>query len=325
MVLAPALASLALFAGGERVCQGQIDTDPPPRPSALEIAISYRRAFGFRADRAYVRRVQRTGRTDPWLEIPLTRRESRYIRMRFRIQNNDDREIRRYLAGHPELSGGVSIEDDWPREPYLLVRVTRDQAAHEAALKRIYRYPDNLRTALVEHSYDELRRVQDTIDFDAHRADGFWIATTSPNIERNRVLVRLMTARTDHAEYFAGRYGPLVATEVIATEPTRLRCSKTLGYRLSRSGRSLRLWYESGGGARLEQVELRERARRVHVGVVERVSNGPITADLRIETRTIRLRRPLGDRRVVDAGTGQTVRRLTCRRLRDCDPLPRKP
>jgi hypothetical protein len=312
-VLAPLLASLALF-GGEPVCHGQIRE---PRPtSVVEQAIGYRGIFGFRRDRAYVRRVQRTGRSDE-TGVAFTPREWRYLRMRSRIENSGWG-VDRYLRRHPDLSGGTSIEDDWPRGPYLLVRLTRDQALHEAELKRIYRYPENLRTALVPYSERYLRDVQDALDWDAAEADGFDIRGTSVDIDYHRVAVDLVTARTDHARYFAERYGPAVVTRVIATEPTYLSCAQTRGYRLSPGGRSLRLLYFSGGSGRFERVELTERGGRVDVGIVERRSHGFETADLRFESRVIRLRRPLGDRRVVDAGTGKAVRRVRCRRLSRC-------
>jgi hypothetical protein len=318
-MLAALLSALAVTGGqpAEPVCHGQVPVREGRPAGPLASAIRYRRSFGFRTDRAYVRRVQRRGRMDRELGIAFTRREWRYLRMRGRIEHSGGR-VRAYLRRHADLSGGESIEDDWPRGPYLLVRLTRDQALHEAALKRIYRYPDNLRTVAVQHSERELRHVQDSIDFDAHGADGFFLVSTSVDIDLNRVVVGLITGRTDHAAYFAQRYGPLVVTRVIATERTRLECRRSVGYRLSRSGRSLRVLYFSGGGARFERLELDEGRRRVAVGVVEDVPNGPRTSDLRYESRVVRLQRAFGDRVVIDAATGRPLRRVRCAKLLDC-------
>ena len=48
--------------------------------------------------------------------FPVTPCENRYLRLRDRLRLGP--RVDRYLRRHPGLSGGVSIEDDWPREPY---------------------------------------------------------------------------------------------------------------------------------------------------------------------------------------------------------------
>jgi hypothetical protein len=45
-------------------------------------------------------------------------------------------------------------------------------------------------------------------DWDALGREGFEIASTAPDIYRNRVEVELITRRTDHAAIFRERYGP---------------------------------------------------------------------------------------------------------------------
>ena len=67
----------------------------------------------------------------------------------------------RYLQAHAGVDGGLSIEDDWPREPYLLARFTKDVARHLAALKRVP-IPDNLRAKRVRYSERALDRVRRT-------------------------------------------------------------------------------------------------------------------------------------------------------------------
>jgi hypothetical protein len=186
------------------------------------------------------------------------------------------------------------------------------------ALREIPRHPEHLRTVPVEHSESALRALQDSIDFDAAAVDGLHVSGTSVDIDRNRVVVDLMTERSDHAAYFGERYGPLVITRVIAKQRSRPACARARGYRLSRDGRTLRVLYHSGGGAEFERIELAQDRRRVRVGVVEDVPNGVRTDDLRYESRRVRLRRPLGARRVVDAATGRTVRRVRCKQLLDC-------
>jgi hypothetical protein len=123
------------MAGGgqepERFCPQPL----PPEPTRIESYMEQRRAFGFRSDKAHVRKLIRRGN---WkYGVPVTPREHRYLRLRDRLRLGARAE--RYLERRPHLSGGTSIEDDWPRGPYILVRLTRDRAKHTRALRRLAR------------------------------------------------------------------------------------------------------------------------------------------------------------------------------------------
>ena len=109
-----------------------------------------RRTFGFRSDRPYVRLLVRRGRFeyDGW--IPVTRRERRYLRLRERLTLGA--RAYRWLDRRPHVSGGESIEDGWPGEPYMLVRLTRDRAKHTRALRGRARFLDNDRRAGAERA-----------------------------------------------------------------------------------------------------------------------------------------------------------------------------
>jgi hypothetical protein len=308
MLVSAVLASLALMGGAQepaRFCpQPQPQSKPPSR---IERYMKARRQFGFRGGKAYVRKLIRRGM---WAygagSMPATAREKRYLRLRDRLALGAA--ASRYLIRRPNLSGGVSIEDDWPRGPYMLVRLTRDRPLHTRRLKRLARFPRNLRTARVQVSERELSRIQDRIDFDAHEPEGFHIAGTTVDIYTGTVAIDLITRRTDHLEYFRARYGPYVRTYVIATELTSPECAEILSYRTAPDGLSLQLRYASGGGATFDHVELAEYDDRVELGVVEQGPNGPRTADYRVGEATVALSRPLGARTVIDATTGKRVR-----------------
>ena len=164
----------------------------------------------------------------------------------------------------------MSIEDDWPRGPYLLVRVTRDRERHQAALRRIYPY--RLRTATVQYSGVELDALQDRIaaDREALEAEGFDVRSLSIDIEANGVHVQMVSTRADHQAYFHARYGPAVTT-FATREDTRPDCAKLDRVRVSSTGRSLRLDWFHGRSDDLERVELTEHDNRVEVGIVLRV------------------------------------------------------
>jgi hypothetical protein len=305
MVGSALIASLALFGGAQepaRFCPQPL----PPRQTRIERYQEDRRRFGFRSDKAYVRKLVRRGMWDSDRSMPATPRENRYLRLRARLTLGA--RAHRYLERRPRLDGGVSIEDGWPREPYMLVRLTRDRAKHARALRQRARFPRNLRTARVPVSERALRRIQDRIDFDAHESDGFDVKTTTVDIDSSKVQIGLITKRTDHRAYFRSRYGRHVRTFVIATEQTSPECAEIVGYVVSADGLTLTIRYASGGGATFDRAELVERDDRVEIGIVEQGPNGPRTSDYYEGAATVRLARPLGTRRVVDATTGKTVR-----------------
>ena len=140
-------------------------------------------------------------------------------------------------------------------------------------------------------------------DTDELAAEGFHVMTAG--VRGGRVEIGLITARDDHEEYFRERYGP-VDTEVIAEELTTVERNTIDGYRAD--GRSLTLFYGTGGGAELERVDVDEGRERVEVAIVERVPNGPRTLELQLASETVRLEHELGARAVVDAATGKRVR-----------------
>lgn len=290
------LAPVVLAALLGPICHGQL---APPTP--VEEAMEFRRMFGLPSARAYVRRVQRSGARRDDQGFAFTRREWRYWRARDRISFSSKRRVERYLDRRPGLSAGLSIEDDWPEGAYLQVRLTRDRARHTPALKRRYRY--RLRTVLVSYSESELEAVQDRIsaDDDALAAEGFDVRGSGVDPKSNRVLVQMVSARSDHQQVFAERYGPAVETFATPSD-TRLDCARLDSYRASGNSLVLRWTYSSGEA--LETVELTEHPDRVEVGIVQRVPffGGPDDAH---DGRTrVQLSAPLGGRRVVDAATG---------------------
>ena len=189
------------------VCHGQHAplTFEEKRQGALEYYAETRASFGFRSDLPYVQELIRRNRWE-------------YDVGDFPATKAENRYLR-----------------------------LRDRARHHAALRRIARFPDNLRTIRVRRSERQLRRLAHRIGRDDRelRAAGFQLSSWGADIVSNTVEVELITARTDHAEYFARRYGP-VTTNVIATEPTRLECSEADAYEISPDGNGLVLHWGSG-------------------------------------------------------------------------------
>lgn len=323
------VAGMAMFSGATAEPLGPVD--PPemaaerdrerkakrlcarePQPSAFQrevaAAIRMRRQFGFRHDRAYVRRLQRSR---PGPRTVLTKRERAYMRMRARLTRAAPTAAA-YLREQPaDLSSGVSIEDS-PGRPYVLVKVTRDPAAHEQRLRERFPYPDHLEVERVAYSLQELDDLAERIvaDREALAEDGFRLQGTASHSRVNAVTVDLITRRSDAESYFGDRYGPAVATNVIATRPTRLECRSPDGYRGRPDARTLRIHWLTGP-SRVVAIRVREGLHKVAIGVVERIRNGArLTIGIN-RRRKVELRRPLGDRQVIGATTGRLVDRAS--------------
>jgi hypothetical protein len=315
-VLAPVLASLALLGGSaqEPVCHGQFS--PAAKEQArIEAYAAERATYGFRSDVEYVRELIESGGLEIYPSFPVTPDERSYLRLRAEL--GIDPPVYRYMVGRRAVDGGRSVEDGWPGDPYILVRLTRG-AAHEANLLRLTRFPGHLRTAEVRYSADELGRVAWRVGRDRRElaAAGFQLVGRGPDVATNTARVRLITARTDHAEYFAQRYGP-VTTEVVATEPTSFACAEARRYEILSDGRRLVLDWESRDIATFERVDVVEHPDRVEVGIVERVRNGAMHYETERDRARVVLSAPLGDRPVIDTATG--------RRLRQLGPSPGEP
>jgi hypothetical protein len=221
--------------------------------------------------------------------------------------------VKRYVAREAkDVFGGISLERDRRPSPYLMVRFTRDRERHEAALKRLFPYPDRLRTVQVAHTLAELEALQERIsaDREALRAEGFEMTALSAELDGNVVGVDVITRREDAQAFFAARYGDAVRVDVIAREPYKLVSTKAEGYTVSRTGRTLRLRWTTNSVYDLVRVEVRETRRRVTARIVERAPNGPVTLIAVEKQKLLRLQRPLGQREVFDAAARRALPRL---------------
>jgi hypothetical protein len=299
-------AAIALSPGADIAQEPFCRPRPQPTETRMQAYQRIRGRYGFRIDRGYIRSLIRRDLvfTVDVERFPMTRRERRYVLLRDRLHLSPA--AARYLRRHRDVDGGTSIEDGWPRDPYLLVRFTRDRAKHQRALRRLVRYPRLLRTRRVALSERALVRLQDRIDWRAAERAGLFITATGPDIDTTTVEVEVITERTDAAAYFRERYGPRVRAIVTATELYSTRCANLWDY--VAGGTRLTIGWEAGGDVRFDHAEVAETDESVTVGVVVQSFNGPQTADSRREDAVVELSRPLGDRKVVDATTGKPIR-----------------
>jgi hypothetical protein len=309
--LAASLALAAVVAAGGGASPSVCRFDPQTRLTAeereLRQAIRVRKSWGFPHDCVFVRRVNAdlAARRPPSLYagIPLTSREAAYLRLRQRMEASE--RLYAYLEDHPDVDGGASLEDDYPDSPYMLVHLKGDPEAHRREIAERYPFRFVLRQA--DHSVDELRRIQDSIDFERLKGEG--ITAHVVYVSKGRVRVEVVSAREDAEERLHELYGPALDVKVVArsTEPS-LVCNSPSTYRVSRDGRRLTLTYGDSGSVDPLRVEVVESAREVRVGIVTSVPFGFITDDLRTHTLSVRLDRPLGGRVVRSIETRRRVR-----------------
>jgi hypothetical protein len=270
LIIAGLLAVAAPAGAHGRVCHAQHARTPAPSEEDIELQ-SYaelRESFGFRHDIPFIKRLIRHRRWDSGsLELPVTKAEDRYLRLRMRLDLGSA--ALRYLHRHADVDGGVSIEDDWPREPYILVRFTRDVATHLAALKHVARFPENLRAKRIRYSERDRDRVDRRIEAD-HRAllrAGFFVVSTLPE-GALRIEIAVVTRRRDYQAFFAARYGPMVKVRFAGTHRTLLKCARAETYTVSPDGLTLTAHWGASGSATPERIEPAESADRVELGVV---------------------------------------------------------
>lgn len=286
--------------------------DPPPKLTRqereLRNAISARRLWGLPRSRTFVRRVNEDPaarrRGFELLDFPMTKKEAWYFRLRQRFQ--DERYTRRldaYLRRQQASFGGVSIEDDYPRGPYMLVHFTRDLTRHRRAISR--RFAQRFVIRRVPYSERELRRVQYAIDREVLDREG--INFLGSSLEPGYVRLEVTTARPDVLDVVRGLYGPAVSVDVVAATPTYFACASPKSYTVGEDGRTMQVTYVDSGSVRPRYVEVVESATEVRVGVVSEVPHGFVTADAVTYTLSVTLSEPLGHRVVRSIRSGRSV------------------
>lgn len=299
---------------------------PPLSPLQEEIATArqYRRGSGLRSDREWILRVLRSPRAVGRYThgTPLLRSELAYMRKLERTGTAADRVQDHVRAQGRLLSGGVLVDGDYPRPPIITVRLTRDRAFHEPRIRAAFpqlalRFADAPVAEPFERFADvNAEAVRDRVSADLDELNELGVFVQSLGVAEygvNQVEIEVITARTDAQAFFEERYGPAVLVEVVARELSHLVCTPVDSFRPSHTGRTLFVGWVTNSVYRLRRIEVREDARTVRIGVVHRAPTGSVTQAAVGEGRRIRLKAPLGGRRVIDAATGRRLRLLTAR------------
>lgn len=265
-----------------------------------------REGLGFQRDADYVRKLladpaARKRATDGFRAMSAD--EAEYLSDRYRVER-EATAAASVVERVRDLSGGISIEDDYPDGAYVGVRVTRDLTASErqAIGQRARRY----RVIRVRYSERELGKVQDAL-LPKNGRPVIDLQTSSVDTDRNAVVLDYTGGSiTELKRRFGGR---LIARRRAASRPG---CRTPDRYEIARRTLTLHWMASPNGLVGPPRAEVREEGDRVLVAGVNSRTTGPIKAILlpdEPQKATATLKRPLGDRKVISILTGRAVPR----------------
>jgi hypothetical protein len=314
--LVPTPASALPGDGDDSKCDGRTATRFEER---LAGAISFREELGFPSEPAYVKAVLRDPRYRSSLRHfgqVLTTEEQAYLRSRWDLVNKlaGVKRFARELTGRDFVS--VQVEDDFPATAYLAVRVSRDVAGYAQRLSGIG-LP--ARALLAPYSAAQLEAVADRVWQERRglETDGVWLSGWGVDEVENEVDLAVISARPDAAQVVERALGPVIHTDVIARRRYSTVCTPARAYSVGASGRTLRVGWVTNSVFKLLRVKVHETAGSVRLSIIERAPNGAVTLAAKVPRVLVRLKSPVGRRKVIDGETGRRLvnagRRLTRR------------
>jgi hypothetical protein len=307
LLIAPAAAPAEPGDGTDAFCDGR---GPTPFELRVSEAQQFRAGLGLPSDRSYVAHVLRDRRyrgSRSELGQALTEPERLYVRDHRALEDKAD-EVDRYIrqtAGEDFVH--LRIKNDFPTGAYILIRVHKDA---ERYARELSSFGLRIRVVADVFSEQELKVVQKRIQPEHAKldAEGIRLTDWGSSSEENRVMVNLISARPDAIAVVEQLFGPAVRATLIATTLARNVCRSADGYSVGPSGRTLRVFWRTNTAAELVRVKVRQATRHLRIGVIERISNGPVTAAAKCVEVFVKLKKPLGSRAVVDGETGQRLR-----------------
>jgi hypothetical protein len=209
---------------GSRLLQTGPSPGDPPCPelpidesTPLEQAIQERERYGMNIDPAYVQALLDAG-------AQFTADEQRWIESYRNISYES--KIHDYLNHWREDWGGTSVYAQYPKAPIVVIRLLRHQTLHTRRLKALSKHPDQIRTIASTVQRDSFYELPYSIGdearanggfLDGYGRAGFYVNPNESDGDEGTqtVDIDVITARSDAAEYFIRRFGPLVRVHVI--------------------------------------------------------------------------------------------------------------
>jgi hypothetical protein len=212
-----------------------------------------------------------------------------------------------YVETHREVFAGR-----WVRHtggvPIVVVGFTRDVDRHRRALAEIHPHPGVVEVVGRRNTLAALEalmeRTEEFVDKLAER--GISWDSIGIDEENNRVDLELVASDESVAlRLIAERLGDDVAVVFLGSEKTTVQAVAWHLWSLDDSGRGLTVHYSTNAAYEPHSVEHDEDDRSVKVTVFERMPTGFTRLAGATRHATVTLDRPLGDRVVTDASTGE--------------------
>jgi hypothetical protein len=178
-----------------------------PGTADVAAAIAFRQQFGLRSDEAWVRAVATNPDAVLDYGVPLLPFERDDIDQRATGEDAIVRVAQGYLQDHPDISGGLYIDQE--HGGIVTVLVTADPAAHEAALRTLIEGAAKLAVRQVRWTEAELMDLQDRISRDSAFLAGLpaRMTTSSVDVIGNRVQLQVSSAAPDVAAQIQTHFG----------------------------------------------------------------------------------------------------------------------
>jgi hypothetical protein len=208
------------------VPSADVPGDATPAPDILD-AMRSRQELGLRADEAWVRAVAANPDAIMDWGFPLLPFEADQLAERPTGDDAVTNAVRQYLEAHPDISGGLYI--DQARGGVVTALVTTDPAVHEAAIRALLDGPAAVVVRHVRWTEAELTDLQERISTD----QGFLaslpaqMTTSSLDIIGNRVELDISSAVPDAAERIAAHHGAQPGQLTVRSDGTGLLLQPT--------------------------------------------------------------------------------------------------
>jgi len=209
---------------------GDAASDAPPSPPSdadVRAAMQARQDLGLRADEGWVRQVATSPDVVMDWGFPLLPFEAAQLADRPTGDDVVTTAVRAYLDAHPDISGGLYI--DQARGGVVTALVTGDPAVHEAAIRAQLGGPAPIAVRQVRWTEAELNDLQERIGSAQAFLEGLpaRMTTSSVDIIGNRVELSISSAVPDAAARIATQLGAKEGQLTVHSDGTGLLLQPT--------------------------------------------------------------------------------------------------
>jgi len=216
-----------------------------------------------------------------------------------RVVDDAEPAVRAYARRHRDGYAGCWVEwnDNMPR---WVLAFTGDVERHAGALDRL-----GVRVAKHRRSLRALEALTDELFAADPPAGAVW---SSAGVLEDHNVVEVLAMGPDEAavaEWLADRYGDAVRLRWLGSSEPEIGPVPWHVWRPSADDRVVTVRYRTNSAYTFDHAEAQESADAVRITVFESQPRGFITMAAQDRSADVRLREPVGARRVIDTATGR--------------------